>query len=256
MVPETNFERALDCHSIDSALTSLGNLFRTPKRELKDALLGFSFDSFRTSRDRALEPPPRVLWNRIVGINTQTPIPEVTYWFHATRVNSEADFKEGIQPLNARLPKIHEFLDSLARGAGLSSPSPATFHYALKTSDPIHWGPYAFLVLDAILRPCEVTHNYLATPEIVEDIAGNSQIVIDEFRKRTRPCIVKFRSAQPREDVVEVALYYCYFSLWCRDMNLDTNTHFDGKGRTIPFKDIVGIDYPQQNENLNENKSL
>src|SRR5208282_3381940 len=94
------------------------------------------------------------------------------------------------------------------------------FQYQLKANDPMHWGPWGFLVRDAIVQPYSETHDYLKAPEIVEDLSQmivgkkNARLLIEKFQERTRPCIVKFRSIAPREDVAQVALYYCYCSIW------------------------------------------
>jgi hypothetical protein len=244
---------SLDCHTLNSTLSSLAKLFSTDEGELRGALTGFSFPAFVAILANAREHPETVLWNRIVGTGTRTPIPATTFWFHATRVMPGTDFRQGIQPLMEWLPHIRDSLDKISARIGRSArPNSAVVGrrqggraYTLKTSDPIHWGPYAFLVRDAILRPADVTHDYLETPEIVEDIANGNQFLINEYRRISRACIVKFRSVDPRPDVVKVALYYSYFSLWEEPMNLDTNTHFDGKGRPVPFDDIVGMEYPE-----------
>jgi hypothetical protein len=117
------------------------------------------------------------------------------------------------------------------------------FQYTLKTTDPIHHGPFAFLVRDAITRRASFTHDYLATPEIVEDYSADASIV-KSFQAITKPCIVKFTSTNPRADVTEVALRYCYSALWGMAMGFQNNTHFDGEGQAIPRSDIVVIEYP------------
>jgi hypothetical protein len=125
----------------------------------------------------------------------------------------------------------------------IGSTSPRGFHYELKTGNSMHWGPYAFLVRDAIRR-ASVTHDYLETPEIVEDYY-NGGSGTEKFRKITKPCIVKFRSTELRDDVTKVALTYCYSALWEMEMGLNDNTHFDGEGRTVQRSDIISLEYPR-----------
>jgi hypothetical protein len=247
--------RALDCYDLNSTVTSLANLLSTDPQQLRAALAALRWTDFEAG-DFGYNPAPKVLWNHIVGPDTVPLTPDLVYWFHATRVPPDTDFAEGIQHLMERLPKIRDLLTALAALIDKTSatlPPPWThnggFHYNLKTSDPIHWGPHGFLVRDAIVHKGAATHDYLATPEIVEDlaeaIAGKwAAVLVEEFRKATRPCIVKFASAEPRADVVRVALYYAYSTLWAQDQNTDTNTNFAAKGQTIPFSDIVQIEYP------------
>lgn len=54
----------------------------------------------------------------------------------------------------------------------------------------------------------------------------------------------KFRSPELRRDVVEVALAYCYWTLWGQEQCIETNTCFDGGARSVPFSDIVQIEWP------------
>jgi hypothetical protein len=241
----------LDCQSLDSALTSLAGLLRTKKRELRTALTSFSPEEFEASLEHADHPPGTVLWNRIIGPRTSAPIPDVVHWFHATRVPPGTDFSEGIQPLGARLPAIESLVATLAEmGSPLSAAqAESSFQYRLKAPDPRFWEPYGFLVRDAIVHPDSATHNYLATPEIIEDLAqaygpGVEMPIIDKFRASTKPCIVKFRSTEPRKYVVEVALFYCHATLWVQGQGLETNTCFDGKAKAVPFSDIIAIEYP------------
>jgi hypothetical protein len=241
----------LDCHTLDSALRSLGDLLSTNGKELRKALKAFRPSAFRKMISGSLVRPDDILWNKIVGSSEPKPIAEVTFWFHATRVRPGTDFAEGIKPLNEMLPYLTSFLEELGRTMGIDSalsiPNSmnGSFQYVLKTTDAVHWGPYAFLVRDAILKKAPETHDYLSTPEIVEDLinAKFDSRLLDEFSKCTRPCIVKFSSHLPREDVAEVALYYCYAALWNQRQGFYTNTCFDGQGSAIAPAQIVGVEY-------------
>ncbi len=245
--------RVLDCQSADSALKSLCTLLCMRKTQLTAALGNLSPSNFEDACNYA--PARTVLWDRFVGSGKPPPIPEVVYWFHATRVPPGTDFRDGIQPLDQRLPMIKRFLKTLARELRLPSPGSSArqtdgaFQYQLKTNDRMHWGPWGFLVRDAIVQRADETHDYLKAPEIVEDLSQmimgkkNALLLIEEFQKRTQPCIVKFRSTAPRQDVANVALSYCYHAHWGLGQSLQTNTSFDAEAQVIPFSDIVGIEY-------------
>jgi hypothetical protein len=107
--------RALDCHTIESTLTSLGFLLSRDPGQLRAELISLSIAEFTELLHRAPHPNDRMLWHRIVGPETPPPIPDVTYWFHATRVPPGTDFAEALQPLGARLSAIEAFLEALAR---------------------------------------------------------------------------------------------------------------------------------------------
>ena len=80
-------------------------------------------------------------------------------------------------------------------------------------------------------------------PEQRGGAGDRALLLVEAFRNATRPCIVKFRSTKPREDVVRVALFYAYSTLWGQEQCIETNTCFAGEGRTIPVEDIVQVEY-------------
>jgi hypothetical protein len=250
----------LDCQTLDSTIASLAQLlsFDNGELELRSALSNLSLPEFEASLRYAKHDPGRLLWDRIVGPTTPPPIPATTYWFHATRVLPGTDFRDGIQPFGARIPVMKEFLETLAARIHLSPPreqdpmgpweEQGRSHHSWKFSNRSDSGPFGFLVRDAIVRRDRLTHDYLAAPELVEDLAGslagdNAPLLIDEFRRNTKPCIVKFRSTMPRPDVVEAALFYCYRTSWGQEQCIKMNTNFDGEGQAIPHADIVSIKY-------------
>jgi len=248
----------LDCSSPDSTLQSLAAILRLPPQEIHNRIHNFDLDEFFIRNPNHPVAPSKVVLERIAGPNASLDAPHTISWFHATRVPRNATFSEGIQPLNIRLEHIWRFLGQLASEwvtpgewsqfrANLGGSG--EFQYYLKTGEPVHWGPHAFLVRDVPLQVSETcNHDYLAGPEIVEDICQSfidrfGQNLIGLFRAATCPCLVKFTSTIQRPDAVTCALYYLYCHFWDDGFPIDANTCFDGEGQTIPKEDIVDIEF-------------
>jgi hypothetical protein len=246
----------LDCTTIDTACTSVAALMRTPRAALVDALLEYSPHQYEEDCGQSEHDSLDVLWHRIFGAHPQ-PVPRSIVWFHATRVRTGTTFAQGIQPLNGRLGDLIAFVRQCASSLGLSSYKAEAgdelwqweggFQRSLKASDPIYWGPYAFLVRDAIVLRRNGTHDYLKAPEIVEDIARelygrHAQAVLDVFRAETAPCIVHFRDGRPRDDVVSVALKYCYERLHENTPDEITHTCYDSEGAPVSPDAIFRIE--------------
>jgi hypothetical protein len=119
---------------------------------------------------------------------------------------------------------------------------------------PIDWGPDAFLVREAIFQRDPMFHDYLAVPEVVEDLAqmlaGDRWTELrDCYQAATLPCIVKFRSTKPRPDTVRPALYYAYSREWELDFQMtEANTCYSGDGEAIPAEDILEVNFPPYEE--------
>jgi hypothetical protein len=249
----------LDCESRESTLNSLSAILHCSPVHLESTLRQFDLEGYLRANPRRDYAPRELVWNQVVGVNVPVPIPDAIYWFHATRVLPATRFEEGLQPLGERVTKLTAFITKLAEQSGISisdsqgrNPSlyreQGSYHYGAKVHDRRHWGPYAFLVRDAILHRDSITHDYLATPEIVEDFAGllagdDAPQLLKRFRELTRPCIVKFVSTTARDDVVRVALYYLYREYWGLEQYTETNTCFDGEGQTVSRDAIVNIEF-------------
>ncbi|MFI5960350.1 hypothetical protein [Cryptosporangium sp. NPDC051539] len=134
------------------------------------------------------------------------------YYFHGTRVmRSHAFLEEGILPLGAVLDRLWKDLYGLCSGAVTPSrwsalreesegdaPSPmrgkhGAYLYRMKFVDGFHFGPYASLVRAHAMNPIDGEHDYVKSPEIVEDIARCLELDLQElFEARVRSCVVKF----------------------------------------------------------------
>jgi hypothetical protein len=233
---------SLDCYSVDTAMTSLAELLGILPEALGQMFDQLPISRFDDKHRATLQRPQELLWQLIFGRH-QPPTPDIVYWFHATRVQPTTDFAEGLLPLNERVSITRQFLTELAIRNGLKTEASAVMSgNPEKMRHKIHHGPFAYLVRDAILTENEIGHDYLKTPELVEDLVPSLELVAC-FQRETTPCIVKFRTSDPRPDTVPVALYYCYLAAWGEPPGIFGNTCYNGEGVAVPANDIVLIEY-------------
>lgn len=111
------------------------------------------------------------------------------------------------------------------------------------------WGPYALLVRDAALPSQETSnHDYLDTPEIVEDICQSFE---DRFgldllracRAATHLCLVRFVSDIPRPDIVPIALAYARAALRAERLTRWENACYEGAGCPATQDRITRIEF-------------
>ncbi|MDC0685599.1 hypothetical protein [Sorangium atrum] len=246
----------LDCTSIDTALPSVAGLMRMSTMTLAQKLLSYSPREYEDDCNSSDSDSLDVLWWRIFRC-LQKPVPESIMWFHATRVRPGTSFADGIRPLNERLGDLEEIVKQCAKDLGLNIGGHAPDEYwthsggiqfSLKTSDRMHWGPYAFLMREVILPGTSDVHDYLSAPEIVEDIARRDygpswQKVLDRFRSMTVPCIVHFRDWKRRDDAAAFALRYCHKRIHERDNDAILHTCYDAAGVPVSPSAIVRVEY-------------
>jgi hypothetical protein len=120
--------------------------------------------------------------------------------------------------------------------------------YRFKTGDVMHHGPFAEYVREHLLRPQEVSaHDYLRTPELVEDIATVAGKMFDvdlltAFSISTVPCIVAFD--MPIENSSTAAAAACWYVRAAADGELTSNASggFDGHGVVVPPNAIRSVE--------------
>lgn len=243
----------LDCETFESALTSLCTIFRVEEEQLRKFLLSIDLEQHYRSNH-----PPRPPDDELVRLFEQEHGQdreriERVYWFHLTRVPSGASFEDGLLPLGAVLGRIWEMLFVLFSGTPheprlreMAKAGVQDFQFNLKKNDSLHWGPYAMLVREiAFACATASNHDYLRTPEIVEDICSgymnqfgeNIQGVIEE---KLVPTVVKFWSKYEGYEI-ESALYYVYCQIHSEKLTMFANTCFDGEGVAVPFDRIVSV---------------
>ncbi len=253
--------KVLDCESIESIYSSIETILEIDRNTINMIFQNLDIDRFYADSPDYPESTDKLVFSTV----THKALSDVTFqkvcWFHLTRapVNHTFD-KEGILPLGLQINSIWDFLYSLLQDnfspevwnkfrRELSKHHPARL-YHMKVNNPSLWGPYAVLIRDVAFKSAEVgNHDYLRTPEIVEDICMCFSHrfgfdLLGEFIENTRPCIVKFTDDKARSDCLTTALYHLYAVYHKHELSLYNNTCFDGKGLPIPKEHILKIEFP------------
>ena len=257
----------LDCETLESTYESVQDLCGMNRGEVNGLLDALDLDACSEDDPRRhWDTPSRILSLFEDKIGRTVPFDEV-HWFHLTRASQDTDFADGILPLRQCIDRIWDFLFSLPSNV-ISSDEWTRFRnemernlpggfaelYRMKVSDRLHWGPYGILIKEAAFVPMDLgNHDYLRTPEIIEDICEcfreKSGIpLIDEFLAHTTPCVVKFKDHRFDRSLLGDALLYLYYKRCQQDASPPRPSCFDGQGVAVPRERILDVEFvPQGN---------
>lgn len=251
-------EFLLDCGSGDSAIQGLSSAFQCGPGDLAIFLKSIDLEAIYQARWQELDIPSEEYLSREVIAQFGTPRnPTSVCWFHLTRTTRCNDFSQGLIPLGEALGLLWKSLIELAPDPqvkrnllDLKNSGVNNSLYNLKSPDKFHWGPYAILIREVAFHAHSLhQHDYLAMPEIIEDICNGYESaygmsIIDIYKSALLPCIVKFRSdcSYPK-DCIKAAL--CYVRTYVRGERPDGGAVicFDGKGRQIPVSSIMSVEH-------------
>lgn len=248
----------LDCETPETTLTSICRAYRCDANVIISALEKIDLEAIYESAPWPAVPPEEFLFDFVVNELGEPELPDEIYWFHFTRTTSGCSFKEGILPLGAVLPKVWDTLIDIASSASakgnlrhLRENGVPDFQYGLKAPDSVHWGPYGYLVREVADHARNLSqHDYLAMPEIVEDICNGYEkrfgaSLIEHFRRELKPCAVKFvmPAGSRGFDTLRVALSYLYSSVKQEELGQSCITCFDGEGIAVPVERILSVTF-------------
>jgi hypothetical protein len=247
---------AVNCETRETAALSVAEQFETSESSLLSALQGIDLDGMY-ERGEVEGHPDEVLWGVLAERLARLPSPATeTRWFHLTRVLPHTSFEDGILPLTTSLDwvwntlrKVFEGTPHLARLRRLEADGVPDFQYGYKVGRPALAGPYAMLVRESAFCAKEMgNHDYLAVPEIVEDICNGYRekfgiSIIEEVTDSLVPCIVHFRSDVVRESYSFSAALYLHSTVNRLKMSVHANHCFDGNNHVVPFADILRVEY-------------
>lgn len=232
----------LDCSSPATAVTSLAEIFDTTEAGLLSLL-----DS--ASSFNGHDSPENVIYDQVCERFGPPGSSLKVTWFHGTRVEDHRLFLErGILPKTAAREIIEPRLKELAKDLVAAGDNPFSLSMMGKQGEHDE-GPFAFLIRDVAIHAPGGQHNYLQSPEAVEDISGallgrNCDALINRFKAITKPYLIMF-TADPQGHEIPCALFYVklvndgHHSIEAAD---GANTCFCGNGRVIPPDQIRSIE--------------
>lgn len=251
----------LDCESPKSAIDSISKIFSCTSSEFSEFSNSLDLEkSFvNTGASEAVSFEGYVFNTFVDHFQLPAAFDEIC-WFHGSRTLQSSSFKKGLLPLNEVLPQIWDSLILKAPNEHvqnnlliLRKDGVPNKLYGLKVPDKTHWGPYGYLVKEFLTHTEELCqHNYLAMPEIIEDICSGykekfQESIVDIYTQLLKPCIVKFitPASDIYSDVTNIALCYAYFRSRNEPINSCEVACFNGHGHAIGSEKILSAEYQQ-----------
>lgn len=246
----------LDCESIDSAVASVCEVFSCQAAELFEVLDGIDLDAIYEGPNRPVVDVPDFLFAEVSDALGEPQLPSQICWFHFTRTAPGNRFARGILPLGEVLETVWQSLIDQAPSVVeqdnlrcLMRDGVSDFQFGLKAPDPLHWGPYGYLVPAVADCPSELSqHDYRGMPEIIEDICNGYErrfgtALIEHYRSRLLPCTVKFitPAADRGIDVLGIALAYVYSMRKGESPSCSWITCFDGNNEAVPPEAVISV---------------
>jgi hypothetical protein len=243
----------LDCQSPDVAIQTLAEICGRPVDAVRDAIATYEPD-WDLPRQDSIGPQAMLA---SLAVDLRGLKWDGTYYFHGTRTLDIAKFRhQGILPLGRMIDDLWAGLYELVRdeisqeqwlryrtSMESSGEGHAGFLYRLKLHDEGLHGPYSILTRDHHLRPVQGTHNYLASPEIVEDIASVVGHGLQQrFEAIAQSCLIKFRTCGTDTCALEEACWYIHTMLRDGEPGWHGLYCGDRKGKEVPPEDIVSIE--------------
>jgi len=247
----------LDCESFESSLKSICDLYEVNVAHVTEFLQAVDLDKEYEKRTASVSSSDLLsdLFQSRFGLPTRAF--QQVCWFHLTRVPLGTNFSEGILPLHLALEKIWQTIVSIVPDTRtkenlrtLQTMGVPDNLYALKTQSLIHSGPHAMLVRESAFHAKSMgNHDYLAFPEIIEDICNGYEKVFgehihEEVSTGLKPCIVKFEVAEEDgNQLITPVLFYCWYEVHNQELSLAANTCYVSEGITIPKGAIRKIEF-------------
>lgn len=240
----------LDCESVEKTYESLERILGICQETLCGKLNNYIIkpEIIQTGKTQ-----DELLYSQI--IDPLATIPHTDSWatvfFHMSRVLDVHSLKNGIMPLSQVLTHLESDIKNFIKTLDIKK-LPKKVRNTNSYNSICHRmsnhcldGPYAILIKE--MCTCKENRHFLDVPETINDILSvyehkYQKNIIDEYRRSTRPCIVKFINDGIKEKSIKTALYYLY----CKEHHLPlaerTDQGFDGCGQGVSKEQILNVE--------------
>ncbi len=244
----------LDCETRESALFSVIEILGLTHTDLSNFFRQFDLWDYVEKYGYGEEGPGNILLKTLLmQIKCNWGFSH-TAWFHMTRCLPTEEFKEGLKTYSGIIDDIWNLLfeinpsdiactdwNSFRKSKEADFSSNLGEYHSYRTRSDAQEGPYGILVPE--LRsgdPVIKQDHYLEeAPEVVLHICENNRSLLEEFRRVTKPCIVKFETADNELYLLSTALLYVYESQLSEPQFSNFhNADYRGKGLQVNSNQI------------------
>jgi len=244
----------LNCATYEDALASLSSAAEVAPSALIHAAQSFSPSAVPEGEHPWVVIPHMVF--AAVDVDITRVSFDAMHLVHGTRTVDPTSFeREGILPLGKMVDRIWRMLRDLcpemtdsewARFRGdveVGNKFDAAWLYQHKVGRPSLHGPYGSLVREHTCYPIAGEHDYLASPEIIEDIARCSSFDLQErFNAAAKKCTVTFQERVVPLPAIEAALLYVYSKTRGETLSRASIYGHDCRGVGVEPHDIVAVE--------------
>lgn len=240
----------LDSDSYESSLESLCNGFSCTPEQLHNVLQSIDIDKIYNDENPDM-PSEEYLYEHVISKLGNHKKLNLVYWFHTTRTLPSNNYENGILTLSLVLSHIWNILIENAPNKTIKKDLEfkkingiSNYQYNLKTTDTFSDGPYGILIKEVSLHAKRLSqHDYLAIPEIIEDILDYNETLLAHYRKILVPKIVKFKSTKYLDNAcIKTTLFYLYRKVRNHKIDMNSILCFDGEGEVIVYEDIINVE--------------
>lgn len=242
----------LDCENYDSIISSLNSIFSTSENDIPSFLKSIDLDKIWKNSRKEKRADEYMFDEFIKEFKLDESKIIKAYWFHNTRVLKNSEFKEGILPLSSAINKIEILINVIIKKLQIPiNNTSLSESYVIhnKLNYKINQGPWAFLIRDFAFEKTDGIHDYLKSPELIEDILHfkyfeNYGVIFREFQNTTVKCIIKFKTeTEFHHKKLLPVINYLYNKVNDEKMDWKSNANFSNNGKIISPKMILKIDY-------------
>lgn len=247
----------LDCETSESALLSVSEILDLASIDLTKFFKSFDLWNYVEEHGYGVEDAGELLFKTLLTqVNCEWGFSHTT-WFHMTRCLPTEEFKEGLKTYSGIIDYIWDLLfeinprdithsewDILRKSMESNMSSHLGIYHDCRTRSDAQEGPYGILVPE--LRsgnPLIKQDHYLEeAPEIVSHICQYDCNLLAEYKKVTKPCIVKFETTDNELCHLSTALLYVYESQLSEPQFSNFhNAGYSGNGISVPHDQIKKV---------------